>query len=99
MCSLNRLYHITGCRKVVCTRTRGCITCRRIATKPQAQLVGQLLTERVTLDLVFDKVGVDYAGPVHVKYGSICKPTVVLQWSKHIFACLFLCQLKLYIRN
>ena len=77
MCSRNRLYHITGCRKVVRTITRGCITCRRIAAKPQAQLVGQLPTERVTPDLVFDKVGVDYAGPIYVKYGSIRKPTVV----------------------
>ena len=76
-CSLNRLYHITGCRKVVCTITRGCITCRRIAAKPQVQLVGQLPTEQVTPDLVFDKVGVDYAGPVYVKYGSIRKPTVI----------------------
>ena len=77
MCSLNRLYHITGCRKVVRTITRGCITCRRIAAKPQAQLVGQLPTERVTPDLVFNKVGVDYAGPVYAKYGSIRKSTVI----------------------
>ena len=39
--------------------------------------MGQLPIERVTPNLVFDKVGVDYAGPVHIKYGSIRKPTVI----------------------
>ena len=76
-CSLNRRYHITGCRKLIRSITRGCITCRRISAKPQAQLVGQLPIERVTPDLVFDKVGVDYAGPVYIKYGFVRKPTVV----------------------
>ena len=33
--------------------------------------------ERMTLGPVFDKVGVDYAGPVLVKYGHVCKPTAV----------------------
>ena len=48
-----------------------------ISAKPQAQLVGQLPIERVTPDLVFNKVGVDYAGPVYIKYGFVRKPTVV----------------------
>ena len=33
--------------------------------------------ERVTPDLVFENVGVDYAGPLYVKYGSVRKPTVL----------------------
>ena len=40
-------------------------------------MMGRLPIERVTPDLVFDNVGVDYAGPVHVKYGYTHKPTVV----------------------
>ena len=75
--SLCRRYHITGGRIAVRSITRGCITCRRHSTKPQAQLLGQLPIERVTPGSVFDKVGVDYAGPVYVKYGHVRKPTVV----------------------
>ena len=40
-------------------------------------MMGQLPMERVTPDLVFENVGVDYAGPVYVKYGHVRKPTVV----------------------
>ena len=40
-------------------------------------MLGQLPIERLTPDLVFDKVGVDYAGPFYVKYGHVRKPTVV----------------------
>ena len=39
--------------------------------------MGQLPMERVTPDSVFDRVGVDYAGPVCIKYGHVRKPTVV----------------------
>ena len=37
--------------------------------KPKPQVLGQLPKERVTPDVVFDKVGVDYAGPVYIKQG------------------------------
>jgi hypothetical protein len=40
-------------------------------------MMGQLPAERVTAGSVFDKVGVDYAGPVYTKVGSVCKPTFV----------------------
>ena len=40
-------------------------------------MMGQLPMERVTPDLVFENVGVDYAGPVYVKYGHVRKPTIV----------------------
>ncbi len=33
--------------------------------------------ERVTPDAVFENVGVDYAGPLYIKYGPIRKPTVI----------------------
>ena len=47
--------------------------------------MGQLPAERVTPGTVFAKVGVDYAGPVLVKYGMIRKPTVV-----KAYICLFI---------
>ena len=40
-------------------------------------MLGQLPIERVTPGPVFNKVGVDYAGPVLVKYGYVRKPTIV----------------------
>ena len=40
--------------------------------------------ERVTPDSVFDWVGVDYAGPVYVKYGHTRKSTVI-----KYYICLF----------
>ena len=40
-------------------------------------MLGHLPIEHLTPDLVFDKVGVDYAGPFYIKYGHVRKPTVV----------------------
>ena len=35
---------------------------------------------------VFEKVGVDYAGPFHIKYGSVHKPTII-----KAYVCVFVC--------
>ena len=75
--SLSRRYHVIGSRKTVYSVTRGCIVCRRISARPQPQILGQLPTEQLTPGLVFDYVGVDYAGPVYIKYGFVRKPTVI----------------------
>ena len=40
-------------------------------------MLGQLPTERLAAGPVFDNVGVDYAGPVYIKYGFVRKPTIV----------------------
>ena len=57
--------------------THSHLICRRTSARPQHQILGQLQIERVTPDLIFDKVGVDYAGPFYIKYGHMRKPTVV----------------------
>ena len=75
--SLSRCYHIVGGRKVIRSIARKCLTCRRYAARPKPQMLGQLPIERVTPGTVFDKVGVDYAGPVSIKYGYVRKPTIV----------------------
>ena len=75
--SLCRCYHITGCRKTLRSITRGCITCRHTSARPQPQMLGQLPIERITPRPVFDQTGVDYAGPVYIKYGYVRKPTVI----------------------
>lgn len=40
-------------------------------------MMGQLPKERITPDAVFNRVGVDYAGPVYLKQGSVRKPVIV----------------------
>ena len=82
--SLCRQYHIIGCKRVVRSITRGCIICRKISAKPSPQMTGQLPRERLTPGLVFDKVGVDFAGPVYVKYAHVRKPVIV-----KAYVCLF----------
>jgi len=75
--SLCHKFHIVGCRKIVRSTTRGCVICRRNSSKPRPPMMGQLPMERVTPDAVFNRVGVDYAGPVYIKYGHVRKPTIV----------------------
>ncbi len=75
--SLNCKYHIIGARKTIRHITRSCAICLRYSEKPKAQQMGQLPIERVTPDIVFENVGVDYAGPIYVKYGYVRKPKLV----------------------
>lgn len=84
--SLNQRYQITGIRKAVRFITRGCVTCRRQSARLQKQLMGPLPKERITSAPVFERVGVDYAGPFLTKYGSTRKPTIVKS-----YLCLFVC--------
>ena len=86
MASLCRRYHIIGCRNAVRSITRKCITCRKTTVKPRTQLLGQLPPERITQSSVFENVGVDYAGPFYIKYGSVRKPTIV-----KAYVCVFVC--------
>ena len=69
--SLSRRYYVTGCQKIVYSITPGCITCQCSTARPEHQYLGQIPAERITPDLVFNCVGLDYAGPFILKYGSI----------------------------
>ena len=40
-------------------------------------MLGQLLADRLVPGSVFQYVGVDYAGPLLIKYGSVRKPILV----------------------
>ena len=77
MSSLERRFHLVGGRKLIRSITRECVTCRKYTARPKPQLLGQLPVERITPGSVFDKVGVDYAGPMLIKYGHVRKPTIV----------------------
>ena len=75
--SLSRHFHIIGGRRVIRSVARACVTCRRLSAKPQPQMLGQLPVDRLTPGSVFERVGVDYAGPMMTKRGSVRKPTLV----------------------
>ena len=74
LASLSCRFHVVYLRKTVRSITRQCMTCRRLTVRLQLQM---LPLERVTPGPVFEKVGVDYAGPFLVKYGMVRKPTLV----------------------
>ena len=82
--SLGRRLHIVGQRNAVRSITRACVVCRRTSTRPQPQLMGQLPLERITPGIVFENVGIDYAGPIYLKLGRVRKPTIV-----KAYICLF----------
>ena len=77
MSSLHQRYHVIGGRQLIRMVCRECVTCRRVSAKPVPQLLGQLPPERVTPGPIFSKVGVDYAGPINIKYGHVRRPVVV----------------------
>ena len=77
LASLYRRFHIIGGRQLVRFLIRECVVCRRDSAKPRPQLMGQLPAERITPGMVFAQVGVDYAGPLQIKYGHVRKPTIV----------------------
>ena len=56
---------------------RSCIICRRQSPKPKPQVMGQLPPERITPDMVFEHVGLDFAGLLYLKRGSVHKPTIL----------------------
>ena len=74
--SLARRYHLIGGRAVIRSVVRGCITCRRITGKPRPQILGQLPVDRLNPGAVFDRLSVDYAGPIMTKAGYVLKPAL-----------------------
>ncbi len=75
---LGRQYFFVGGCQAIRSVTHSCVMCWKKSARPRPPLMGQLLMERVTPDLTFSKVGVDYAGPLLIKRGHTRKPTVVM---------------------
>jgi hypothetical protein len=61
---------IVGGRAPVKSFIQKCLTCARIRGVRAQQLMGQLPASRVTPSLVFENTGVDYAGPVSLKFNQ-----------------------------
>ena len=75
--SLSQRFHIIRGRTTVRSIVRSCVICRRRSIKPIPPQLGQLPPERLTPDAVFNRTGIDYAGPVLIKYGHVRKPVIV----------------------
>ena len=70
-------FHRLGGRRAICSIIRNCVTCRRRSPKTRTQMMGQLPPERITPDMVFERVGLAFAGPLYLKRGSTRKPVIV----------------------
>ena len=75
--SLNRRFHIIRIRTIARSIIRQCVICRRQSARAVPQILGQLPPERLTPGTVFGKTGIDYAGPIYIKYGHVRKPIIV----------------------
>ena len=60
-------YYVMGARQLARTVCKRCVTCKKIASTVEQQLMGQLPEPRVTEGAGFHTVGVDYAGPYTLK--------------------------------
>ena len=82
--SIVRHFLIIRIRQTVRSITCQCIICRCQTIKPHTQMLGQLPLERLTPGSIFEKIGLDYAGPILVKYGHVRKPVIL-----KAFVCVF----------
>ena len=71
---LGHRLHIIGGFKVIRSVTLACVNCWRVTAKSKHQMLGKLPVERMTPDIVFNKPGIDYAGPlILMKVESTCR--------------------------
>ena len=75
--SLAQRFCIIRGRRTIRAKIHNCVTCRRIGARAKPQLMGQLPIARLNPRDVFENTGVDYAGPVYIKTGSVRKPIII----------------------
>ncbi|KRZ00675.1 hypothetical protein T4B_10138, partial [Trichinella pseudospiralis] len=78
-----RFWVVRGCQAVK-RCIRACITCRKLAARPFCPLMSDLPPERTTPSFPFNRVGLDFAGPLHVKDEQ--------QPLQKVYICLFTCR-------
>ncbi|XP_049882247.1 uncharacterized protein LOC126378112 [Pectinophora gossypiella] len=84
--SLNERYWIINGIREIKKVTHKCIMCFRLKAAAAKQLMGSLPADRVTPSRPFEKVGIDFAGPVNVKLSRIRKSVVGKG-----YICVFVC--------
>ena len=78
--------YLTSSRRVIRDVTRACITCKKHYAKLVKQQMGQLPESRATPSPPFEKVGIVFAGPLHIKLGRVRKPVIV-----NMYVAVFVC--------
>ena len=61
--SLHHRFHIIGSRVIIRAIIRECVACQCTSTRPRPQMRGQLPVDQLVPGPVFERTGVDYAGP------------------------------------
>ena len=84
--SLSRRFYIVKGRRMIRAVIHACVRCRRVASRPKLQILGQLPADRLRPGPVFDRTGVDYAGPFLVKSGPVRKPIIRKAYTA-VFVC------------
>ena len=70
LAAIRQMYWIVGARDLIRRFVHKCVTCRRQRAETLQQIMGSLLTDRITREVrAFVKTGVDFAGPVLLKAG------------------------------
>ncbi|XP_054717285.1 uncharacterized protein LOC129226681 [Uloborus diversus] len=67
---LRQSYWIIGGKRLINKCVNQCIKCHRFKTSNSSQLMGNLPKPRVTLERAFFHSGIDYAGPVSIKFSK-----------------------------
>lgn len=76
LCSLRQRFWLTDGLRTVKRVIHKCVICFRLKAAATTQLMGSLPAARVTACRPFERVGVDFAGPVSVKNSRIRKPVI-----------------------
>ncbi|CDW60604.1 hypothetical protein TTRE_0000899301 [Trichuris trichiura] len=82
LATLRQNVWILKARSTVKRIVRACVICKRFASSPFVQKIASLPEEGITQAFPFERTGVDFAGPLYVKYGKC---------SKKAYVCLFTC--------
>ncbi|KRY43594.1 hypothetical protein T03_14707 [Trichinella britovi] len=83
LAALRRRYWVIRGRQAVKRCIRSCITCRRQDGRPFCPLMSELPVARVEPTFPFGHVGLDFAGPLHVRDED--------RGVKKVYICLFTC--------
>ena len=75
--SISLRFHIINLQRTVQLITRECVICKCYTGKTAFQQQVKLPQVLITPGPVFEKVEVDYAGPIDIKYGFVRKPNIV----------------------
>ena len=79
--SLVQRFTVAGERKAIHDVMHSCVICDLLVGKTCSKLLDQSPAYWFKMGSIFDRVGVDCAGPVFVKLGYTCRPTITMAYA------------------